>query len=181
MASLNDNLFTILENSTNLYRCSGSLRTHWGTLKIDIQANRLQGIVFDDHAARPAVDDHSLRILFMHVIRNFQQMPPLVQWRHLSTRGTRFQRSVWRALLEIPYGQTVRYKAIATQIGQPGASRAVGSAIAANPIALLIPCHRVLPLSGGTGNYRWGSARKRALLDAEALNGSDWCELLQQP
>jgi AraC family transcriptional regulator of adaptative response/methylated-DNA-[protein]-cysteine methyltransferase len=69
------------------------------------------------------------------------------------------------------------YKQIATKIGQPSASRAVGSAIAANPIALLIPCHRVVPQSGGTGNYRWGPDRKLALLAAEKIAGASVYQL----
>lgn len=178
MASLNDNLFTILMDSFHPHSHRAYLRTHWGTLKMERQANRLQGMVFDDHPSTQAVDDCLFKISFMHCLRDFQQMPPRAQWRHFFTQGTRFQRAVWRALLEIPLGQTVGYKQVATQMGQPGAARAVGSAIAANPMALLIPCHRVVPSAGGTGNYRWGSARKQALLDAEALHGCDWYQLL---
>lgn len=85
---------------------------------------------------------------------------------HLS--GTAFQLKVWRALIAIPAGSTQSYSEVAARIGRPDAARAVGSAIAANPVAVMIPCHRVLPASGGTGNYRWGAARKRQLLQWEA-------------
>ncbi len=80
-----------------------------------------------------------------------------------------FQFSVLSALLRVRAGQTATYSQIAAAIGRPSAVRAVASAIARNPIALLIPCHRILPASGGVGNYRWGPQRKRAILLAEQL------------
>lgn len=80
---------------------------------------------------------------------------------------TDFQFSVFRALMQIPCGTTVSYKDIAAAIGQPRAVRAVGHAIASNRIALLIPCHRVVPASGGCGNYRWGASLKRTLIEDE--------------
>lgn len=80
---------------------------------------------------------------------------------------TDFQFQVYRALMEIPYGSTVNYKDIAAAIGRPEATRAVATAVGRNRIALLIPCHRVIPASGGYGNYRWGAALKRRLLTAE--------------
>jgi AraC family transcriptional regulator of adaptative response/methylated-DNA-[protein]-cysteine methyltransferase len=90
----------------------------------------------------------------------------------IDIRGTAFQRRVWRALQEIPYGSTRSYAQIAQAIGQPKAARAVGGACAANPIALLIPCHRVTPSHGGVGSYRWGSHRKQALLAHEKEQAS---------
>jgi AraC family transcriptional regulator of adaptative response/methylated-DNA-[protein]-cysteine methyltransferase len=85
----------------------------------------------------------------------------------LDLRGTPFQRRVWAALREIPPGRTETYGALAARIGQPGAARAVARACAANPVALLVPCHRVVPAGGGTGGWRWGAARKRDLLMRE--------------
>ena len=82
-------------------------------------------------------------------------------------RGTPFQRAVWAALREIPPGRTATYAEVAAAIGRPGAARAVARACAANPVALAVPCHRVVPASGGTGGWRWGAARKRALLAQE--------------
>jgi AraC family transcriptional regulator, regulatory protein of adaptative response / methylated-DNA-[protein]-cysteine methyltransferase len=82
-------------------------------------------------------------------------------------RGTAFQRRVWKALQRIPRGSTRTYSEIAAAIGQPTASRAVARACAANPLALIVPCHRVVPASGGTGGYRWGRERKARLLSAE--------------
>ena len=86
----------------------------------------------------------------------------------LLVRGTPFQIAVWNALLEIPAGETTSYGKLAATIGRPGASRAVGTAVGANPVAWLIPCHRVVPKSGGTGNYRWGADRKAAMIAWEA-------------
>ncbi len=78
-------------------------------------------------------------------------------------KGTNFQIAVWRALLQIPAGALASYSHIATALGKPTASRAVGNAIGANPVALLIPCHRVIQQSGALGGYRWGAGKKQML------------------
>ena len=83
-------------------------------------------------------------------------------------RGTNFQLKVWEALLRIPPGVVTSYGDLAAQAGRPGASRAVGTALARNPVAVLIPCHRVIRKLGEFGNYRYGVARKKALLGWEA-------------
>jgi AraC family transcriptional regulator of adaptative response/methylated-DNA-[protein]-cysteine methyltransferase len=85
----------------------------------------------------------------------------------LHLRGTNFQIKVWEALLHIPTGSLTTYEQIAAQIGNPNALRAVGTAVGHNPIAVLIPCHRVIRKSGDFGNYRYGPARKKALLAKE--------------
>ena len=85
----------------------------------------------------------------------------------LSYRGTPFQETVWSALLSIPFGQTWSYLDVAKRIGDPGATRAVGMANGMNPIAILIPCHRVVNAGGELGGYGGGAWRKRALLDLE--------------
>ena len=85
----------------------------------------------------------------------------------LHLRGTNFQVKVWEALLSIPSGALTTYEHIAAQIGNPRAVRAVGSAVGDNPIAYLIPCHRVIRKSGEFGNYLYGSARKKAILARE--------------
>ncbi len=82
----------------------------------------------------------------------------------LTAVGTNFQVKVWEALLELGSRGPTSYSAIAAAIGNPGASRAVGQAVGANPVAWLIPCHRVLRRDGGLGGYHWGVARKRAML-----------------
>jgi AraC family transcriptional regulator of adaptative response/methylated-DNA-[protein]-cysteine methyltransferase len=89
----------------------------------------------------------------------------------LDARGTVFQARVWAALREIPAGERRTYAEVARRIGRPKAVRAVASAIAANPLAVLVPCHRVLRSDGGLGGYRWGLERKRKLLDRESKGG----------
>jgi len=86
----------------------------------------------------------------------------------LDVRGTAFQHRVWRTLCAIPAGATVSYAEVARRIGAPRAVRAVARAIASNPIAVAIPCHRVVATDGALTGYRWGVARKRSLLDREA-------------
>lgn len=82
-------------------------------------------------------------------------------------RGTPFQVRVWRALMRIPCGVLVSYGQLAEAVGHPGAARAVGSAVGANSLAYLIPCHRVIRETGVSGHYRWGAARKRVMLGWE--------------
>jgi AraC family transcriptional regulator, regulatory protein of adaptative response / methylated-DNA-[protein]-cysteine methyltransferase len=91
----------------------------------------------------------------------------------LLVRGTNFQVKVWEALLRVPEGAVIAYEALAGAVGAPGATRAVASAVARNPVAYLIPCHRVIRKTGAFGEYRWGSARKRAMLGWEAARGAD--------
>ncbi len=90
----------------------------------------------------------------------------------LDLRGTEFQRRVWQALLTIPYGETRSYGEIAEQIGAPGAARAVGLANGHNPIAIVVPCHRVIGASGSLTGYGGGLNRKRALLELEKQRAS---------
>ncbi|MDA3664787.1 methylated-DNA--[protein]-cysteine S-methyltransferase [Mycobacterium xenopi] len=85
----------------------------------------------------------------------------------LELRGSQFQRQVWEALLTIPYGETRSYGDIAEQIGAPGAARAVGFANGRNPIAIIVPCHRVIGASGSLTGYGGGLDRKGALLELE--------------
>lgn len=85
----------------------------------------------------------------------------------IDVRATAFQWKVWRALQRIPYGETRAYADVARSIGKPKAVRAVARACATNPVCLVVPCHRVVPASGGAGGYRWGSERKEQLLATE--------------
>jgi AraC family transcriptional regulator of adaptative response/methylated-DNA-[protein]-cysteine methyltransferase len=93
----------------------------------------------------------------------------------LHLKGTAFQLKVWETLLKIPMGQLTTYGGIAKSIQQPNASRAVGTAVGDNPVAFLIPCHRVIQSSGIIGQYHWGSIRKKAMIGWEAaqVSGSD--------
>jgi AraC family transcriptional regulator of adaptative response/methylated-DNA-[protein]-cysteine methyltransferase len=90
----------------------------------------------------------------------------------LHLRGTNFQIKVWEALLNIPTGSVTTYEHIAAQIGNPNALRAVGTAVGHNPIAVLVPCHRVIRKTGEFGNYRYGASRKMALLAREYATAS---------
>jgi AraC family transcriptional regulator of adaptative response/methylated-DNA-[protein]-cysteine methyltransferase len=91
----------------------------------------------------------------------------------LHLKGTAFQIKVWEALLKIPLGQLSTYGSIAGQLHTPKASQAVGSAVASNPVAFLIPCHRVIQSTGIFGQYHWGSIRKTAMIGWEAAKVSN--------
>lgn len=90
----------------------------------------------------------------------------------LDARGTAFQHRVWEELQKIPRGSTRSYGEVAARLGRPRAARAVARACATNPVAVVVPCHRVVPASGGVGGYRWGVERKRRLLEKE--RSSSW-------
>jgi AraC family transcriptional regulator of adaptative response/methylated-DNA-[protein]-cysteine methyltransferase len=103
------------------------------------------------------------------------------QWRDapplsVFVQGTNFQVKVWEALVRIPPGCALTYENIAVGVGSPGAVRAVGSAVARNPVGFLIPCHRVLRKTGAFGDYHWGAARKKAILAWEAAKFRDQAE-----
>lgn len=108
-------------------------------------------------------DDAGAHQLATRIFARYREPEPLT----LFLRGTPFQLKVWEALLRIPDGRLVTYGGLAAGIGQPAASRAVGSAVGANPVALLIPCHRVIRASGVLGGYRWGVPRKQLLVALE--------------
>jgi AraC family transcriptional regulator of adaptative response/methylated-DNA-[protein]-cysteine methyltransferase len=91
----------------------------------------------------------------------------------LDIRGTAFQARVWRALQKVPPGKTATYTEIAAVLGQPKAVRAVAAACAANKLALLVPCHRIVRQDGDLAGYRWGIERKRALLASESAATTD--------
>jgi O-6-methylguanine DNA methyltransferase len=103
-------------------------------------------------------------------------MAPLLDYLHgertdldlpLDVAATPFQRQVWDALRDIPCGATQTYQQVAQRIGRPRATRAVARACASNPVALIVPCHRVVRSNGALGGYRWGIERKRALIAHE--------------
>jgi AraC family transcriptional regulator of adaptative response/methylated-DNA-[protein]-cysteine methyltransferase len=113
---------------------------------------------------------------FRQVVDTIQQNALFIftqDWKDLSKiklhlKGTAFQIKVWEALLKIPMGDVSTYSGIANTINNPNASRAVGTAISDNPVAFLIPCHRVIRSSGDFGQYHWGSIRKTAMIGWEA-------------
>ncbi|MCE7064885.1 methylated-DNA--[protein]-cysteine S-methyltransferase [Dyadobacter sp. CY326] len=107
-----------------------------------------------------------------YVHRIFQPASGALEKLPLVVQGTNFQLKVWEALLNIPNGAVTTYQQIAQSIGNPGAVRAVGTAVGDNPIAYLIPCHRVIRKEGVLGEYRWGSLRKKALIGWEAARAA---------
>ena len=111
--------------------------------------------------------DADFEKIFTKVV-GFVETPKLGLDLPLDIRGTAFQQRVWQALREIPPGSTASYSEVAQRIGSPKSVRAVAGACAANPIAVAIPCHRVVRTDGNLSGYRWGIARKLALLDREA-------------
>ena len=111
-------------------------------------------------------DDTGLRSVVSQVIA-FVESPARSLAVPLDVRGSAFQRRVWEELRAIPVGSTVTYTQVAQRLGMPKSARAVAQACAANPLAVLVPCHRVVRSDGGLSGYRWGVARKRALLDRE--------------
>ena len=113
-------------------------------------------------------DDGSMAELVRGVVAAVEQ-PKSAPELPIDVRGTAFQEAVWRELRRIPVGETRSYADIAAAIGQPGAVRAVGTANGANPIAVLVPCHRVIRSDGSLGGYAGGLERKKVLLEAEGV------------
>jgi AraC family transcriptional regulator of adaptative response/methylated-DNA-[protein]-cysteine methyltransferase len=112
-----------------------------------------------------AATEKPIAQIFEQIFEPADRAKPLRLW----VKGSNFQIKVWEALLRIAPGELVSYQEVARSIGMPRASRAVGSAIGANPVAVLIPCHRVIRRAGDFGDYRWGPVRKQALIAREAV------------
>lgn len=117
-------------------------------------------------AAALTRDDDGLGEWVAALIRHLDGQQPHLEL-PLDVRATAFQQRVWQELQRIPYGETRSYSQVAAAIGHPKATRAVANACASNPVAVVVPCHRVVREDGGLGGYRWGIARKEALLDTE--------------
>ncbi|WP_183480421.1 methylated-DNA--[protein]-cysteine S-methyltransferase [Komagataeibacter kakiaceti] len=129
-------------------------------------------------AARPARDEGDMAACLATVISYIDHpwtLPDETVAEFLNTMpaGTTFQRQVWQALCAIPCGATVTYAELAARVGRPGAARAVAGACAANMLAVVIPCHRVIRGDGSLSGYRWGAARKRLLLERERAWAAD--------
>ena len=130
----------------------------------------------DEEAAFQALQQRFPNATYKQMVDRVQQNALHIfthDWTHLDKiklhlKGTPFQLKVWETLLKIPAGQLATYGTIAQQIEQPKASRAVGSAIGSNPVAFLIPCHRVIQSNGSIGQFHWGSTRKTAMIGWEA-------------
>lgn len=150
-----------------------------GLLLVAESAKGLCAILLDDNEAALVAD---LRSRFPHatIVAAADDMPDVLAAAvelietpgtpisaALDPRGTSFQRKVWQALRDIPAGQTASYADVAQRIGSPGSARPVAQACAANPLAVAIPCHRVVRNDGSLSGYRWGVNRKRELLARE--------------
>jgi methylated-DNA-[protein]-cysteine S-methyltransferase len=140
-----------------------------GVLRLYAHADELVGVHLPDqpapdakHFASPVLSATALQLAeYFAGRRRVFDLP-------LAPRGTGFQALVWRALVAIPFGETRSYGALARAIGRPAASRAVGAANGKNPIAIIVPCHRVIGASGDLTGYAGGLATKKWLLDHEA-------------
>lgn len=157
----------------------GVTTTPFGSAFVAETPRGLCRLSFLEHDALPGGKDpgatelQALRVLWPRAefVRDDARAAELVAiiWGHrtatfpLAVTGTNFQVQVWRALLELEPGETVTYGALARKIGKPDAARAVGMAVGANPVAWVIPCHRVLRAGGVLGGYRWGPARKQMI------------------
>jgi AraC family transcriptional regulator, regulatory protein of adaptative response / methylated-DNA-[protein]-cysteine methyltransferase len=146
-----------------------------------IVASTLKGIchmafIEDESIAFTALKDHFPNATFRRMLDPIQQNALYIftqDWSKISQiklhlKGTDFQLKVWQTLLKIPLGQLTTYGAIAHKIDNPNSSRAVGTAIGSNPVAFLIPCHRVIQATGTFGGYMWGNTRKTAIIGWEA-------------
>jgi methylated-DNA-[protein]-cysteine S-methyltransferase len=118
------------------------------------------------HVSGTARDDGAVRFVSQQV-NEYSEGRRMQFDLPLAATGTPFQHEVWDALVEIPFGRTMTYGALAERVGRPAAARAVGRANATNPIALIVPCHRVIGADGGLTGYGGGLPVKRALLDFE--------------
>ena len=156
----------------------GHHESPFGTCVIAFVEGRLACLAFVEVGAAAEVIGHRARALGRTAVPAERETASLVERifgasdqalreMPLWLTGTAFQRRVWQALREVPRGETVSYGDLARQIGRPRASRAVGAAVGANPIAYVVPCHRVVRADGGLGGFRWGLRFKRSLLRAE--------------
>ena len=124
---------------------------------------------FPQAVLRPSSDDAALNEAVRFVLASLTETPTAATL-PFHVRATAFQQRVWQALLAIPRGETRTYAQIAEAIGSPSAVRAVGTACGSNPLAVVVPCHRVLGADGRLTGYRWGTDRKKQLLHLEAHN-----------
>lgn len=130
----------------------------------------------DEHGAFEALQANFPRASFRQITDLAQQDALQIfrqDWQNLQSvklhlKGTPFQIKVWETLLKIPFGALSTYASVAQKINQPMAARAVGTAIGSNPVAFLIPCHRIINATGNIGNYHWGPTRKMAMVGWEA-------------
>ncbi|MDR0532852.1 MAG: methylated-DNA--[protein]-cysteine S-methyltransferase [Verrucomicrobiales bacterium] len=156
--------------------------TPFGDCFIAVTERGICSMSFVTVSVAELVDELNRKWVNAKIVRNQQKTLSLAsaifagksgQPLRLFLQGTKFQIKVWEALLKIPFGSLATYRTIAQAIGKPSASRAVGSAVGDNPVAYLIPCHRVIRGEINIGNYHWGSPRKAALIAWERAKNSN--------
>ena len=159
----------VLQNAPGIHNCCFHSPIGW--LQIVGEDNCISRLDFDDTPPRSLPESPNvpiLRVIFDILTRYFAGEK--VEFSHVPLTllgGTEFQIAVWHTIREIPYGETRTYKWLAEQIGSPKAARAVGGAVGANPVSILIPCHRVIGSNGKLGGYGGGIKRKQLLLELE--------------
>ena len=160
----------------------GAAPSPFGTAVVTATENGMSGIGFadDETSIEAAFADLAYRWPNARFTRNDQAIAPMVaqsfdprQWSadrpvRIVLIGTDFEVKVWETLLKIPVGKATTYQSVASHIGRPTASRAVGAAVGKNPISFVVPCHRVVGSTGALTGYHWGVPRKRAILGWEA-------------
>lgn len=137
------------------------------SIKLGDDAAKLERLLGEEFSQAELAEEPSALKPFREKILSFLAGDQSLAKVPVDVRGTVFQRKVWEQLRRIPAGETRTYQEIARAIGAPAAVRAVGSACGANPVALLVPCHRAIRTDGGLGGYAWGLARKKRLLELE--------------
>jgi AraC family transcriptional regulator of adaptative response/methylated-DNA-[protein]-cysteine methyltransferase len=152
--------------------------TERGICFIQVAGNEQDALVhlgkkYPDAALSPAAGDNKIRLLewgaaINRYVNGDSPLPELP----LDIRGTAFQRKVWDYLRTIPAGRTQSYTEVAKALGLPRAARAVGAANGANPVAIIVPCHRLVRSDGGLAGYRWGIKIKQALIEMEKHDSS---------
>lgn len=159
-----------------MYRCSMPIQpvshrvaTPIGTLVLEGDERGLRAAFFHEEPAASAACPAALRP-YVDSVEDYFAGKKRFGGIALAMVGTDFQQRVWDAAAGIPWGSTVTYGELAAAVGTPGASRAVGTALARNPIALLVPCHRIITSDGACGGYAWGTWRKQWLLRHESAS-----------
>lgn len=139
-----------------------------GELVLSTDGSALTGLTLGNPPPEGAVHDRARLKPFVDEVREYLAGERQIFSFHVDQPGTGFQKRVWQELMNIPFGETISYGELARRIGQPTASRAVGSANGKNQIAIVVPCHRVVASGGKIGGYGGGLWRKEWLLDLES-------------
>ncbi len=144
--------------------------TSMGFLEIVSRGDSLIGVNFLEPDAKPSIsqpDDAVIEQTCRQLASYFERRRTEFELTLDIASGSPFQRAVWKALLDVPYGETISYAELARRVGKPGSARAVGAAVGTNPIPIIIPCHRIIGSNGSLTGFGGGLPRKRWLLEIE--------------